>query len=95
MEGDQRAKNENKPVGYTPLPFAPAHVLESEKDMSKIEKTKLQNAHTFWVNIKDQGFKAKKNQAFDENELMEIETVDTVSIKTLFSFIYLSVNKKV
>jgi hypothetical protein len=60
--------------------------------MSKIEKTKLQNAHTFWVNIKEQGFKAKKNQAFDENELMEIETVDTVSIKNtiLYSNFYLS-----
>ena len=81
MEGD------GKPAGYKPLPFAPAHVIESEKDMSKIEKTKLQNAHTFWVNIKDQGFKAKKNQVFDENELVEIETVDTVSIKnTIFIF---------
>ena len=54
--------------------------------MSKIEKKKLQNAHTFWVNIKEQGFKGKKNSAFDENELMEIETVDTVSKNTILSF---------
>ena len=88
MEGDGKSPL-GKPAGYKPLPFAPAHVIESEKDMSKIEKTKLQNAHTFWVNIKDQGFKAKKNQAFDENELVEIETVDTVSIKKHYFYIFL------
>jgi len=39
----------------------------------------LESAHTFWVNVKEQNFKKKKlDKEFDQNELMEIETIDTV-----------------
>ena len=40
----------------------------------------MEHAYTFWVKVQEQNFQKKKDDKFSPNELMEIETVDTVSI---------------
>lgn len=84
MEGDQNS-DKAKPVGYKPLPYQPTHTIANEEEMEKIEKQKLQFKYTFWAMIREQNFKNKDN--FDENKLIEIESVDTVST---LSFLFLS-----
>ena len=85
MEGDQNP-DKNKPVGYEPLPYAPVHTLASEEEMNTIEKQKLQSKYTFWAMIREQNFKNKDN--FDENKLVEIESVDTVSTLSFIAIIF-------
>lgn len=45
--------------------------------MQSIEKQKLQKKYTIWAMIREQHY--KKNNDFDENKLIELESFDTVS----------------
>ena len=69
-----------------PLPYAPKHSIASKKEMTTIEKSKLQSKYTFWAMIREQNFKNKDN--FDQNKLVEIESVDTVSTLSFYRFTF-------
>ena len=59
--------------------------------MVDIEKTKLQHSYTFWVMIREQNFK-NKNENYDENKLVEMQSVGTVSIiHSLFIILFIQV----
>lgn len=81
MEGDYPTgdKAQYKPPGYKQLIYAPKLKVQTEADLAKIKKDKLEKAYTIWVYIREQMFQKKKQQDYDPNELQEIESFDTVS----------------
>jgi hypothetical protein len=81
MEGDfpQGDKAQYKPAGYKQLIYAPKQKLQTEAELAKTKKTKLEKAYTLWVMIREQTFQKKKQDAYDPNELQEITSFDTVS----------------
>lgn len=80
MEADHQSKNmAPKPKGYVPMNYAPKKKVESEEKLGSLEQTQLQHAYTFWVKIQDQSYQKKKQFDKFEDELKEIDTVNTVS----------------
>jgi hypothetical protein len=86
MEGDipHGDKAQYKPAGYKQLVYAPKQKLQSEADLAKTKKTKLEKGYTLWVMIREQTFQKKKHDAYDPNELQEITSFDTVSLFFIF-----------
>ena len=83
MEGDNKhgdAGNKHfaKPKGYKQIPFNPSQTVDTEQKLATMQKTKMQHAYTFWVFIREQTYYKKKADVGHE-QLLEIETVDTVS----------------
>ena len=83
MEGDNKhgdgpQKHFAKPKGYKQIPFDPSQTIDNEQKLATLQKTKMQHAYTFWVFIREQTYYKKKADLGHE-QLLEIETVDTVS----------------
>ena len=86
MEGESKHQNAptQRPKNYKQMVYAPVKKIESEDKLAQLEQTSLQHSYTYWVMVQEQKFSKKKDkQDTFEDELREIETVDTVS--TLFS----------
>ena len=62
--------------------YAPVKMIDSEEKLASMEQTKLEHAYTFWIIVQEQKFVKKKDSMFEQfdQELREIETVDTVSL---------------
>ena len=81
MEGEAHSDSTQRPKGYTPMPYLPAKKIDTEDKLDTCTRTPLQNSWTFWVKIQEQTYQKKKLGAkFDSDELMELESVDSVSI---------------
>ena len=78
----QQAK---KPKDYKPIPYQPKKKIDTEEKLDSSKCTKLEHAYTFWVKVQEHNFQKKKDDKFTPNELIDIESVDTVSIS--FEFI--------
>ena len=70
-----------KPKDYKPIPYQPKKKIDTEEKLDSSKCNKLEHAYTFWVKIQEQNFQKKKEDksGFNQNELMEIESIDTVS----------------
>lgn len=89
MEGDNKhddasQKHFAKPKGYKQIPFNPSQTVDTEQKLVGMQKTKMQHAYTFWVFIREQTYYKKKADLGHE-QLLEIDTVDTVSLFEQFN----------
>ena len=64
--------------------------MDNEEKLATVEQTQMQHAYTYWVQIKEQGKNKWQKDANFDDQLKEIETVNTVS-KNWFYLILLFV----
>ena len=72
-------KAQYKPPGYKPIVYAPAQKIESEAKMDKVPQDNLQRGWTLWVMFRDQMYQKKLAGQYDESDLQDITSFDTVS----------------
>ena len=72
-------KSQFKPPGYKPIVYQPAHKIENEAKMDKVPQDKLQRGYVLWVMFRDQMYQKKQAGQYDESDLQDITSFDTVS----------------
>ncbi len=79
---DANQMNVTRPKGYKQITYAPVKKVDSEDKLATLDQTALQHSYTFWVKIQGQAFNKKKQETQFGDELIEIDSVSTVSPQT-------------
>ena len=79
-------KSKYKPSGYNAMAYAPLHKIESEAQLQSVPQDKLNSGYTLWVMVREEIYQNKRSRAYDESDLQEVTSFDTVSHKTTTYF---------
>ena len=79
-------KSKYKPSGYNAMAYAPLHKIESEAQLQSVPQDKLNSGYTLWVMVREEIYQNKRSRAYDESDLQEVTSFDTVSHKTTIYF---------